>query len=72
MIILLKEALMYDIKSNYNYTYTYLKLHSITFPFLSPSMFESLELQFLAELSSVPEVVIRCSSTATARINLMF
>ncbi len=35
-------------------------------------MFENLELQFLAELSSVRGVVIRCSGTAPARINLMF
>ncbi len=72
MIVLLKEALMYDIKSNYTYAYTYLKMQSVTFAFLSPSMFESLELQFLAELSFVRRVVIRCSSTAPARINLMF
>ncbi len=35
-------------------------------------MFENLELQFLAELSSVRGVVIRCSGTAPARMNLMF
>ncbi len=50
----------------------YLKLQSVTFTSLSPSMFENLELQFLAELSSVRGVVIRCSGTAPARINLMF
>ncbi len=46
-----------------------LKLQSVTFTSLSPSMFENLELQFLAELSSYSGVVIRCSSTASA---LMF
>ncbi len=35
-------------------------------------MFENLELQFLAELSSVRGVVLRCSGTAPARMNLMF
>ncbi len=35
-------------------------------------MFENLELQFLAELTSVRGVVIRCSGTAPAQINLMF
>ncbi len=34
-------------------------------------MFENLELQFLAELSSVRGVVLRCSGTAPARMNLM-
>ncbi len=37
----------------------YLKLQSVTFTSLSPSMFENLELQFLAELSSVRGVVAR-------------
>ncbi len=49
-----------------------LKLQSVTFTSLSPSMFENLELQLLAELSSVHRVVIRCSGTAPARMNLMF
>ncbi len=49
-----------------------LKLQSVTFASLSPSLFENLELQFLAELSSVRGVVIRCSGTAPARMNLMF
>ncbi len=45
-----------------------LKLQSVTFTSLLPSMFENLELQILAELSSVHGVVIRCSGTAPARI----
>ncbi len=49
-----------------------LKLQSVTFAFLSPSMFENLELQFLAELSSVRGVVIRFSGTAPVQMNLMF
>ncbi len=51
---------------------TLLKLQSVTCTSLSPSVFENLELQFLAELSSVRGVVIRCSGTAPARMNLMF
>ncbi len=50
----------------------FLKLQALTFTSLSPSMFENLELQFLAELSSFRGVVIRCSGTAPARMNLMF
>ncbi len=37
-----------------------LKMQSVTFTSLSPSMFENLELQFLVELSSVHGVVFRC------------
>ncbi len=53
------------------FQYFYLKLQSVTFTSLSPSMFENLELQFLVELSSVRGVV-RCSGTAPAWMNLMF
>ncbi len=49
-----------------------LKLQSVTFTSLSPSMFKNLELQFLADFSSVCVVVLRCSSTAPAWMNLMF
>ncbi len=54
------------------FSFFFLKLQSVTFTSLSLSMFENLELQFLAELSSVRGVVIRCSGTASARMNLMF
>ncbi len=36
--------------SSLEYNFIYLKLQSVTFTSLSPSMFENLELQFLAEL----------------------
>ncbi len=55
-----------------NFEMLSLKLQSVTFTSLSPSMFENLELQFLAELFSVRGVVIRCSSMAPAQTNLMF
>ncbi len=46
-----------------------LKLQSVSFASLSPSLFENLELQLLAELSSVCGLY---SGTAPAQINLMF
>ncbi len=45
-----------------------LKLQSVTFTSLSPSMFENLELQFLEELSSVRRVVIWCSSADESNV----
>ncbi len=53
---------MYVIKS-------YLKLQSVSVASLLPSMFESLELQVLVELSSWRGMY---SGTAPARMNLMF
>ncbi len=47
----------------------YLKLQSINFASLSPSLFENLELQLLAELSSLRGM---CSGTTPAWMNLMF
>ncbi len=44
--------------------YTFLKLQSISFASLSPSLFENLELQVLAELSCLRGVVLRHSSSA--------
>ncbi len=41
-----------------------LKLQSVSFASLSPSMFENLELQLCAELSSVRGVVLRHGSSA--------
>ncbi len=41
-----------------------LKLQSISFASLSPSLFENLELQLCAELSSVRGVVLRHGSSA--------
>ncbi len=49
--------------------YQSLKLQSISFASLSPSLFENLELQLLAELSSLRGLY---SGTAPARMNLMF
>ncbi len=49
-----------------------LKLQSVSFASLLPSLFENLELQLCAELTSLRGVVIRCSGTAPARMNLMF
>ncbi len=46
-----------------------LKLQSVSFASLSPSLFENLELQLFAELSSLRGL---CSGTAPARMNLMF
>ncbi len=46
----------------------FLKLQSVSFASLSPSMFENLELQLLAELSPAGVWV----GTAAARMNLMF
>ncbi len=48
---------------------TPLKLQSLSFASLSLSLFENLELQFLAELSSLRRLY---SGTAPARMNLMF
>ncbi len=45
-----------------------LKLQSVTFTSLSPSMFENMELQFLEELSSVRRVVIWCSSADESNV----
>ncbi len=47
----------------------HLKLQSLSFASLSPSLFETLELQLLVELSSVCGLY---SSTDPARMNLMF
>ncbi len=57
-----------DIHTN-GTTFIFLKLQSVSFASLSPSLFEDLELQLLVELSSVCGL---CSDTAPARINLMF
>ncbi len=46
-----------------------LKLQSLTLTYLSPSLFENLELQLLAELSSLRGLWV---GTASAWINLMF
>ncbi len=54
------------VKEIFNLSLFWLKLQSVTFTSLSPSLFENLELQFLAELSSVHVVVIRDG------FNLMF
>ncbi len=45
-------------------TFIMLKLQSISFASLSPSLFESLELQPCVELSSVHGVVLRHGSSA--------
>ncbi len=47
----------------------HLKLQSVSFVSLSPSLFENLELQLLVELSLL---CVLCSGTAPARMNLMF
>ncbi len=47
----------------------YLKLQSVSFASLSPSLFEILELQLFEELSSLRGV---CSGTAPAQMNLIF
>ncbi len=52
-----------------NFCFLYLKLQSVSFASLSPSLFENLELQLLAELSCLRG---RCSGTAPVRMNLMF
>ncbi len=49
----------------------HLKLQSVGFASLSPSMFENLELQLCAELSSVCGVVIRCSSSSADESNVL-
>ncbi len=46
-----------------------LKLQSVSFASLSPSLFENLELQLFAELSCLRGLY---SGTASARMNLMF
>ncbi len=47
----------------------WLKLQSVSFASLSPSLFENLELQLCAELFSLRGL---CVGTASERMNLMF
>ncbi len=52
-----------------NAEWLWLKLQSVSFASLSPSLFENLQLQLFAQLSSLRGL---CTGTAPARMNLMF
>ncbi len=56
-------------KASYDPFKSSLKLQSVNFASLLPSLFENLELQLCAELSSLRGLY---SGTAPARMNLMF